>query len=120
MGDTKQFNKNFNRVTKKDYDSLTTKNKKRYDRAKDKGLIPAVKKGSTLGTIIVFDPTSFDRVADKELGIGMLRDEPSRTATTIRYNPDIGQSIPTSRPAMSRGPDSPRGRPASGSVEKNN
>ena len=40
-------------------------------------------------------------------------------STDKRYDSDTGTALPTSRPAMSRGPDSPRGRPASGSVEKN-
>lgn len=118
MDSIKEFNKNFNKITKKDYDNLSEKNKKRYDRAKDRGLIPAVKKDSTLNTVMVFDPTDFDRILDKELGIGMLSDKPSRPATTKRYNPDIGQAIPTRKPPLSIGTDY-RGRPATSSSEKN-
>jgi len=118
MDSVKEFNNNYDKVTLKEYDNLSFKNKKRYDRAKDKGLIPAVKKGSSLRTIKVFDPTSFDVVSDRELGMGMLKDKPSRPAVTQRYNPDIGQSIPTRKPALSRGADY-RGRPAGSSSEKN-
>ena len=107
--DKKNFNKNYVKITKKDYDNLTPKNKKRYDRAKDKGLIPATKESGALKTLKVFDPTDYTMVTDKELGIGMLKDKPSRKATTVRYNPDIGQAIPTRKPSMSKGKDFRKG-----------
>ena len=105
----KNFNKNYVKVTQKDYNSLTAKNKKRYDRAKDKGLIPATKVGGELKTIKVFDSTDYTMITDKELGIGMLKDKPSRKATTIRYSADIGQAIPIKKPAMSTGKDFRKG-----------
>ena len=107
--DKKNFNNNYVKITKKDYDNLTLKNKKRYDRAKDKGLIPAIKEGAELKTLKVFDPTSYTVVTDKELGIGMLKDKPSRKSTTVRYNPDIGQAVPTKKPAMSKRTDFRKG-----------
>ena len=119
-----RFKDKLRKVTKKDYNSLSDRNKDRFDRIKEKGLIAATR-GGPYKTVIAFDPTTFERVSSKEYGLKPFAPYKSipiqKGPIDKRYDSGTGQATPTSSPLKyaSRGPDSPRGRPASRSSEKN-
>ena len=122
-----KFKDNFRKVTKSDYGDLTPVQKRMYDAAKRLGLVVGAKRGTftKIGSVTVFDPTTFERVSRKDLQVGVFIPNKERKREqplgTKRYDTDTGMALPTSSPLKyaSRGPDSPRGRPASRSSEKN-
>ena len=124
------FKDKFRKVTKSDYGDLTPVQKRMFDASKRLGMIAAAPKSggtfSKTGPLTVFDPTTFERVSRKDLQVNVFTPNKERKREqplgTKRYDSDTGAALPTSSPLKyaSRGPDSPRGRPASRSVEKNN
>ena len=104
----KEFNEKFKKVTKSDYDDLSPIGKRKYDAAKRLGLIVGAKPGTftKTGAVTVFDPTTYERVSNKELDVGMFVKPKSKRESfkpnpgDKRYDPDIGQATPTRRPTL--------------------
>jgi len=103
-----KFKENFKKVTKSDYDDLNPIGKRRYDAAKRLGLIVGAKPGTftKTGAVTVFDPTTYERVSNKELDVGIFIKPKSKRESfkpysgDKRYDPDIGQATPTTKPLL--------------------
>ena len=103
-----KFKEKFKKATQSDYKDLSEIGKRKYDAAKRLGLVVGIKPGTfrKTGTVTVFDPTTFERVSNKELDVGVFvkaksKREPFKPSPSDkRYDSDIGQATPTRRPLL--------------------
>tara|TARA_R100001079_G_scaffold102250_1_gene67590 strand:- start:852 stop:1199 length:348 start_codon:yes stop_codon:yes gene_type:complete len=91
------FKRNYEKVSKSDYDNLSVKNKQRYDFGNAKGLVVARKKDSSLGTITLFDSKTFEMVKPK---LSLLKKTKTESSPFREYSADAGMKIPTKRPLL--------------------
>ena len=103
-----KFKENYEKATKSDYEDLSAIGKRKYDAAKRLGLVVGIKPGTftKTGAVTVFDPTTYERVSNKELDVGLFvkpksKREPFKpNPSDKRYDSDIGQATPTRRPLL--------------------